>query len=153
MDKSKEAGVPWRRGLSAKIRKVEQRSADWLERSTRHYSRRRWKILLALFIMAVGGISAMLLIGGLTGGLEKAYSLDRITRATNANALPNKIVPKDGLTEIEWEKLGHYRTYLDSLQADEAGRKEYEQIIGSHPGLVDSLDRILGTYQLQIKHR
>lgn len=153
MDKSKEGRVPWRRGLSAKIRKLEQQSADWLERSTRHYTRRRWKILLAFFIMAVGGISAMLLIGGLTGELENAYSLERITKAINANALSNKIMPKNGISETEWEKLGHYRTYLDSLRADPAGLKEYEQIIGRHPGLVDTLDRILGTYQSQIKHR
>lgn len=153
MDKSKEGGVPWRRGLSAKIRKLEHRSADWLESSTRHYTRRRWKILLAFFIMAVGGISAMLLIGGLTGELENAYSLERITKAVNANDLSNKTAPKDGLPEKEWEKLRHYRTYLDSLRTDTAGLKEYEKIIDGHPGIVDTLDRILGTYQLQIKHR
>ena len=151
MDKSKKAEGPVDRGLSAKIRKVEQRSADWLEKSTRHFSKKTWGILLALFIMLAGAISAMLLIGGLTGQLDNAFSLERITRTINAEPARNGSLSKAGLSEAELEKLKRYRLYLDSLAADTTRAKKYHQIIVRHSGLQDTLDMILN--QSQIKNR
>ncbi|WP_277014342.1 hypothetical protein [Flavobacterium lindanitolerans] len=153
MDKSKEAEAPVKGGLSAKIRKAERRSADWLEKSTKHYSKKRWGMLLAIFILLSGTISAMLLIGGLTGELDNAFTLQRITRSINAPSMASEETIRDGLSRSEYGNLVKYRTYLDSLQKSPAGLERYRQILNKHPGLPDSLDTIIKTYQLQFKSR
>ena len=151
MDKSKEAEGPVKRGLSAKIRRLERRSADWLEKSTSHFTKKTWAILLALFIMLGAAISGMLLIGGLTGQLENAFNLYRITKSINTPTVGNETTSREGLTKAEFDKLLHYQTYLDSLQKSPEGRKRYQQIQKQHPGLPDSLNTIIKTYQSQFK--
>lgn len=153
MDKSKEAEGPVKRGLSAKIRKAERRSADWLEKSTKHYSKRKWGILLAIFIMLSGTISAMLLIGGLTGELHNAFTVQRITRTINASSTASERIIRDGLSRYEYENLVKYQAYMDSLQKSPAGREIYRQIMNKHPRLPDSLNTIIKMYRSQTKNR
>jgi hypothetical protein len=152
MDKSKEEGLA-KRGLSAKIRQAERRGADWLEKYTRHYNRRTWGILLAIFIMLGGAVSGLLLIGGLTGELEKAFSLDRITRTISGPPDENEDANSDRLTKAEFDRLVEYKAFLDSLQKSPEGRVRYLKIVSRHPGLPDSLGRIIKYYQSQIKNR
>lgn len=142
-----------KRGLSAKIRKAERHSADWLEKSTKHYTKKRWGILLAIFILLSGTISAMLLIGGLTGELDNAFTLERITRSINAPSMASEQTIREGLSKTEYESLIKYQIYLDSLKKSPEGLARYHQILTKHPGLPDSLDTIIKTYQLQLKSR
>jgi hypothetical protein len=152
MDKSKEEGLA-KRGLSAKIRQAERRSADWLEKSTRHYSKRTWGALLAIFIMLGGAVSGLLLIGGLTGELENAFILERITRTISGPSDENGSAVRHGLTNAEFARLIEYRTFLDSLQKTPEGQVRYGKIVSRHPGLPDSLDRIIKSYRSQFKKR
>lgn len=153
MDKSKKAEGPVKRGLSAKIRKLEHYSADWLEKSTSHFTKRTWRILLAIFIMLSGTISGMLLIGGLTGQLQNAFTLQRITKTISEPSMEYESTIGEGLTKTEFDRLIQYQDYLDSLQQSPEGRQRYQRIQKLHPGLPDSLNTIIKTYRSQTKNR
>lgn len=55
------------------------------------------------------------------------------------------------ITKEEYKKIEHFRDYIDSLAVSPSGKKLYDSILISHPGLIDSIVLLENIYQSQIK--
>lgn len=61
------------------------------------------------------------------------------------------ITIESSLSKAELERLNNFRHYLDSLSSDKQGRKIYDSIKRSRPGLIDSLAFIEEYYNINFK--
>ena len=60
-----------------------------------------------------------------------------------------RIHPANVITKEEFEKIGRFRLYLDSLDMSDQGKRIHDSIIINRPGLIDSLAAVEKKYQLQ----
>ncbi|WP_276481028.1 hypothetical protein [Paraflavitalea pollutisoli] len=127
--------------MEAKLRllagKLNKRAAGW--------SRRSIKIGLMVFCMFYGGVGFYLLF------LQSATTIavDQILVPEHIIA-PNDRIIQDRLKLLsveEYKRLMGFRDYLDSLRRSPVGRQQYDRIIEEHPGILDSIEYIIGIHE------
>lgn len=131
---------------------AQQRWAAYMQRYTERLPG-KWKVIvLSFFCLSAGGFNLLIITRSLLendaisfpvthfkAGLYLAKSGDKKTKAV-------AIVTKE-----EYEKIQHFRHYMDSLSKNPANKKRYDNILIDRPGLMDSLILIENIYQLQTK--
>jgi len=58
-----------------------------------------------------------------------------------------QVSPSTGVSKNEFEKVKKFRCYIDSLTTSNSGRRIYDSIRKSRPGLIDSLSIIENVYK------
>lgn len=126
--------------------------AQWMDRSTKHLSRKTLIILLLAFIVLAGGYSINLIGQSLSGNQTNSFSVTPIKKpghvlqTGDAASQTNMIVRK-----MDYQGIIRFRGYMDSLTRSPEGKAAYDSIILSRPGLLDSIRLFEEIYQSQIK--
>jgi hypothetical protein len=126
--------------------------AQWMERRTKHLSRRTLQLLLIAFIVLAGGYSIHLIGQSFSGNKVNAFSITpvkkpgHVLQTGDAAPQPDMIVSKP-----DFQGITRFRRYMDSLSQSHAGKATYDSILLSRPGLVDSIRFIEEIYQSKTK--
>ena len=132
--KRKDApALTWMDRLQATTRAWGLHISGWLQRKTMTFSQVRLKLYAVLFVLLFGSSNGWLVYHA----LERPHPSTPVGRLYPSHSiLPTIRAPVDpsSLAGIE-----QFRSWLDSLKTDSAGRKIYESIRQRRPGLLDSL--------------
>ena len=129
----------WQKFDEANI-KLQYKCAQWLERKTSHFSRLNWIVILFSFIALTGGCSIYLIASSFSGNTTKNITVIPITKPTNLVLLKEKDIELNAIiSKKEFEKIIHFRKYMDSLGRSPTGKKKHDCIVSHRPGLLDSL--------------
>jgi hypothetical protein len=139
-------------GMQSAYRRVQGGWATWMARRTAGFSRRRWQVLLALFILGFGGYSLYLMVDGFTGKGDSIFSITPIRKPRHATETGNDRDNSPQVSGAEQQRIRRFRLYMDSLARSPAGKAEYDSIIAQRPGLMDSV-RFIEKYYGQFKNR
>jgi len=138
-------------GLRLAYKRVQYGWATWMARRTAGFSRRKWQVLLVLFMSGFGGYSLYLTVDGLTGKGESIFSITPIKKPRHATETGERN-DSPQVSEAEYRRIRRFRLYMDSLARSPAGKAEYDSIIAQRPGLMDSV-RFIEKYYGQFKNR
>jgi hypothetical protein len=134
--RKEEKSFTWLHRLQAVSRAWGLRISDWLQRKSSTLSPLQLKLYAAGFVLLFGSWNGWLVYHALQGrhstiSSRHLYLFHPI--------LPSVRPPADPFSSTGIQK---FRSWLDSLQADSAGRKIYDSIRRERPGLLDSLGQI-----------
>jgi hypothetical protein len=126
----------WLDALQATIRAWGLRISGWLQRKSLNLSRVHLKLSAASFILVFASLNGWTVYNALQGHHSTISSrkLDLLHPI-----IPSVRPPADPFSSVGVQK---FRSWLDSLQSDSAGRKIYDSIRNERPGLFDSLRQI-----------
>ncbi len=130
---------------------LQQRWAVFMQ----HYSERlstQWKaIILSIFCLCTGGFSFLLIARSLTSNNIVSFNVTQFKSAPPLKMGDELNKPPAIITKEEFKKIEHFKKYIDSLAGSPAGKKLYDSILISRPGLIDSIILLENIYQSQIK--
>ena len=134
--------LTWFGTLQATTRAWGLRISGWLQRKTMTIPPVRLKLYAVLFLLFFGSWNGWIIVQALrhphppnpAGQLPLSHPI-----------LPSvhPLVDPSSLAGIQ-----KFRSWLDSLQVDTAGRRIYDTILQQRPGLLDSLRQIEKTYSI-----
>lgn len=117
---------------------IQTKWAEWMNSRTAKFKRGHWLIALILFILLAGGYNLYLASEGLfTKGksiLLSVYAIHKpwfLSHATEAES--------ENIQAAEYERIHGFKLYMDSLSASPSGKRIYDSILVSRPGLMDSV--------------
>lgn len=139
------------KGVQSAYQRVQGSWATWMARRTAGFSRRKWQVLLVLFILGFGGYSLYLTVDGLTGKGETLFSVTPIRKPRHATETGDGN-DNPQVSGAEYQRIQRFRLYMDSLARSPTGKAAYDSIIAQRPGLMDSV-RFIGKYYGQFKNR
>lgn len=129
--------------VSLAIQRRQRLYADFLQAKTAGFSRRKLTLLLVAFCLLFGSSSAYVIIS--------AFKMPGRTIKVNAITIPVPAnQPKRSNTEplpAPVKRMLSFQHYMDSLSGTEAGRKVYDSITSSRPGLMDSVKAAIQLFQ------
>jgi hypothetical protein len=137
MKRRQEApSASWLRALKATTRSWGLRISDWLQRKSSTLSLMKLKWYAAGFTLFFATLNVWIVYHA----LQDRYSTNSSGQLYLFHPiLPSVRSPADPFSSVGVQK---FRSWLDSLQADSAGRKIYDSIRNERPGLFDSLGQI-----------
>ncbi|MCT1523834.1 hypothetical protein [Sphingobacterium hotanense] len=138
--------------LQTACKRVKGGWAVWMAKRTAGFSRRRWQVLLALFIVGFGGYSGYLTIAGFTGEGERAFSITPIKKPRHAPETGDDRNSSPQVSEAEYKRIRRFRLYMDSLARSPAGKSKHDSMVKHRPGLMDSV-RFIEKYYEQLKNK
>ncbi|MCC9073493.1 hypothetical protein LNQ49_18105 [Flavobacterium sp. F-65] len=142
----------WQKFEQANLR-LQHKCAQWLERKTAHFSRLNWIVILFSFIVLTGGCSIYLIASSFSGNTTKNITVIPITKPTNSVSLKEKDIElKTIISKKEFEKIIHFRRYMDSLGRSPTGKKTHDSIVQYRQGLMDSLSILENYYYSHFKN-
>ena len=133
--------------------RLQYKCAQWLEHKTAHLSRKSWIVILFCFTAFTGSCSIYLIVKSLSGNTSKSITVTPITKPTNAIPFENEIMQLNAtISKTEFEKIIHFRRYMDSLGRSPTGKKRYDSILYYRPGMLDSISIVEQYYHSQFKN-
>ena len=140
------------KNVVGKLLRLQQRWAAFME----HYTERlsvKWKlIVLFFFCLCSGGLSILFIARSLMNNHTTSFHVTQgkipqhIGKSGDEKTKAITIVTKE-----EYDKMQHFRKYMDSLARSPSGKKLYDVILINRPGLMDSIILIENIYQTQNK--
>jgi hypothetical protein len=134
--RKKEKNFTWLDQLRDASRAWGLRIGGWLQRKSLNLSRVQLKLYAASFVLLFASWNGWIVYHALT---QPHSSLSRGHVYPPHPVMPAVRPPPDPFSSIGVQK---FRSWLDSLQKDTAGRKIYDSIRRERPGLLDSLRQI-----------
>ena len=132
--------------------RLQHKCAHWMEKKTAHLSRKSWILILICFTVLTSGYSICLMIGNFSYTAINVEAITTIAKSKygrQANAEKDKInVP---ISNAEFEKIVHFRKYMERLGHSATGKKVQDSIMRYRPGLLDSLTIVEKYYHTQFK--
>lgn len=120
-----------------------------------HHSQRlssKWKvIILTLFCLCAGGSSLFLIAKSLTGNHTLSFGITQIKNSLFQKSGDGKVRIDEMITKEKYDKIQRFRKYMDSLARSPSGKILYNNILITHPGLIDSMLLFENIFQLQNK--
>ncbi|MDR6339916.1 hypothetical protein HNQ91_002981 [Filimonas zeae] len=133
--------------VSLAIQRRQRLYADFLQAKTAGFSRRKLTLLLVAFCLLFGSSSAYVIIS--------AFNMPRRTIKVTAITIPVPAnQPKTSNTEplpLPVKRMLSFQHYMDSLSGTKAGRKVFDSITNSRPGLMDSVKTAIRLFQTSKK--
>lgn len=126
----------WLRALKATTRSWGLRISDWLQRKSSTLSLIQLKLYAASLVLLFASWNGWIVYHALQG---RRSTIPSGHLYLFHPILPSVRSPADPFSSVGIQK---FRSWLDSLQADSAGRKIYDSIRNERPGLFDSLGQI-----------
>ena len=140
------------KNVVGKLLRLQQRWAAFME----HYTERlsvKWKlIVLFFFCLCSGGLSILFIARSLMNNHTTSFHVTQgkipqhIGKSGDEKSKAVTIVTKE-----EYDKIQHFRKYMDSHARSPSGKKLYDNILIDRPGLMDSIILIENIYQTQNK--
>ncbi len=132
--------------------RMQKKWADFMQHYTERLSRNGKLIMFCVFCLLGGSLSLYLIASSIMRGSASSFTI------THFKATPFKGKSGDEntkafviVTKAEYEKIQHFRFYMDSLASSTPGKKVYDSILNQRPGLMDSVLLIENIYQSQNK--
>jgi len=134
--RKEERTFTWLDQLKVASQTCGLRISGWLQRKSSTLSLMQLKLYAASFVLLFASWNGWIVYHALQGRRStipsgQLYLFHPI--------LPSVRSPADPFSSVGVQK---FRSWLDSLQADSAGRKIYDSIRNERPGLFDSLGQI-----------
>lgn len=140
------------KNVVGKLLRLQQRWAAFMERYTERLSV-KWKlIVLFFFCLCSGGLSILFIARSLMNNQATSFHVTQGKMPQHIGKSgdeKNKAVTI--VTKEEYNKIQHFRKYMDSLARSPSGKKLYDIILTDRPGLMDSIILIENIYQSQNK--
>ncbi|MBC5862874.1 hypothetical protein [Flavobacterium turcicum] len=137
--------------INEAIIRLQCKCAHWLEVKTAHLSPKSWIVLLVCFV-GVTGTCCIYVINGSFSNTDNAMHIVKMTK-TKATQPKKDLFKSDiPVSKTEFEKIIHFRKYMDSLGRSTTGKILYDRIARNRPGLLDSLSMIENYYYSQFKN-
>jgi len=134
--------------LATKGRKIQIGIADWMGQKTSKISIRTQKLAWSLFIGITGCYCIYLMTKSVLGGGTVEFNVQAITKPSNADKTGAEIMEsQQPVSEAEYDRIMHFRKYMDSLATNTTGKEIHDSIITNRPGLMDSLEIVENYYQ------
>ena len=140
------------KNVVGKMLRLQQRWAAFMERHTERLSV-KWKlIVLFFFCLCSGGLSILFIARSLMNNHATSFHViqgkipQHISKSGDERTKAVTIVTKE-----EYDKIQHFRKYMDSLARSPSGKKSYDSILINRPGLMDSIILIENIYLSQTK--
>jgi len=131
--RKQEKEFTWLDQLEAKCRASGLRISGWLQQKSSTLSPLQLKLYAASFVLLFASLNGWVVYHA----LQDRHSTDPSGQLYLFHPiLPSVRPPADAFSSTGIRK---FRSWLDSLQADSAGRKIYDSIRNERPGLFDSL--------------
>ena len=121
--------------------------ADSLQQRTNHYSLRKKKVLLLLFVIVFlteSGVVTIQSIKGKNKTLVKVSRIKTIPVESNEEHTPQ-------ITKAEFLKIQTFKNYIDSLSTSTEGRKLKDSLLHNRPQLMDSVNFLINLFLEQSK--
>lgn len=130
---------------------LQQRWVAFMQRYAERLST-KWKaIILSVFCLCTGGFSFFLIAKSLTSNNIISFNVTQFKSSFPAKLGDELSKPGVIITKEEYEKIEHFKQYVDSLAVSPSGKKLHDSILISRPGLVDSIIFLENIYQSQVK--
>lgn len=124
---------------SGKIEGIQRRFADYLNTKMSSWSAFRVKVVLIAFIFCYVAVTALMLLSA-SSSSDNRLLIQPIYQPRNV-IIPDQGGGSEGSVYIS-DRLRQFQSYLDSLKKDEGGRRVYDSILLTRPGLIDSLTKL-----------
>jgi len=128
--------------LQAAIRAWELRISGWLQRKSMCLPRVRLKLYAVLFLLFFGSWDGWIIVQA----LRHPHPPMSVGQPHLSHPVLPSVRPPVGPSSLVG--IQKFRSWLDSLRADTAGRKVYDSILQQRPGLLDSLGQIEKRYSI-----
>lgn len=140
------------KNVVGKMLQLQQRWATFMERHTERLSAKCKLIVLFFFCLCFGGFSIFFIARSLLNNHTTSFhvSQGKIPQHFGKTGY-EKTKGVTIVTEEEYDKIQHFRKYMDSLARNPSGKKLYDNILTDRPGLMDSIILIGNIYQSQNK--
>lgn len=112
------------------------------------YGKKKKILLLVLLVVALSGYNIWLIVHSFYAPAGGGLNIRQIT-----TPLANSPFEGKWFDGVQDQNIHHrilaFKSFMDSLSRSKTGRSEYDRIMASRPGLMDSLLLYENTYQLQ----
>ena len=138
-------------GLLALYKWLQKAWVQWMSNKTKSISKRAVTIALVVFVSLTSGYCIYLGVHGvhaITGkSKDNAFTVTSIKRPrhlTESEAIASPLPP---VSKQDYRRIQKFRWHMDSLARSPTGKKIYDSIIATRPGLMDSVRYIEKEYQ------
>lgn len=132
--------------------RLQQRWAALMQCHTERLSV-KWKVIvLFLFCLCSGGLSILFIARSFINNHATSFHViqGKIPQHIGKSG-DEKIKAVTIVTKEEYDKIQHFRKYMDSLARSSSSKKVYDNILIDRPGLMDSIILLKNLYQFQNK--
>lgn len=135
-------------GLFALYKWLQKAWAQWMSNKTKRISKRSVTIALVIFVSLTSSYCIYLGAHAITGKSKgNAFTLTPIKRPRHLSESGTIESPIPPVSKQDYRRIQKFRWYMDSLARSPSGRKIYDSIIATRPGLMDSVRYIEKEYQ------
>ena len=132
--------------------RLQQRWATFMQKQTERLSGNGKRIVFSLFCLVAVSLSTYLIATSLMGYSSVSIKISSIkTPLYSARSVERDTKSLIIITRKEYQRIEHFRHYMDSLAACSSGKPMYDSILKQRSGLMDSLAFIEYIYQSQTK--
>lgn len=126
--------------IAHKCVKVQEQYARFLQSQTERLSYTTKTLLLEMFLLLSTGCSLYLIIASLISHKNKSFSVALIEVPEHINKAGDENTKAPVMVfEAEYKRIHHFQLYMDSLAKNPSGKRLYDSILFSRPGLIDSI--------------
>lgn len=151
-NKSQVANNPLRAILACWYKYFQIKWVQVMNRCFAKLSPRHVKACFIVFVLLSSIWSTLQIVKNLSAEPAKTFVVHHTTKPKNITESAEVKSNSKNISEKEYQKLGRFRTYMDSLSASATGKATYDSIIRLHPGLLDSLRAVEQYYKSQFKN-
>ena len=135
-------------GLFALYKWLQKAWAQWMSNKTKRISKRIVTIALVIFVSLTSGYCIYLGVHAITGKSKgNAFTVTPIKRPRHLTEYGAIASPLPSVSKQDYRRIQKSRLYMDSLARSPTGKKIYDSIIATRPGLMDSVRYIEKEYQ------
>ena len=135
-------------GLFALYKWLQKAWAKWMSNKTKRISKRIVTIALVIFVSLTSGYCIYLGVHAITGKNKgNAFTVTPIKRPRHLTEYGAIASPLPSVSKQDYRRIQKSRLYMDSLARSPTGKKIYDSIIATRPGLMDSVRYIEKEYQ------
>ena len=134
--------------LFALYKWLQKAWAQWMSNKTKRISKRIVTIALVIFVSLTSGYCIYLGVHAITGKSKgNAFTVTPIKRPRHLTEYGAIASPLPSVSKQDYRRIQKSRLYMDSLARSPTGKKIYDSIIATRPGLMDSVRYIEKEYQ------
>lgn len=150
---SKETTERLKEGKTEKVKRTDLQLrifSSYLGHKLNQLSGKGKICLLAMFFICGIGFSLRTLVQSIWGADQTTQLKVPEIPAGEKVLLQRQDEPfYSSTTDADYKMILNFRRSLDSLKQSPGGIKEYQKFLDVHPGLLDSINRVLRYYELQ----
>jgi len=124
--------------------------AGWMQRRTARIPAKQRPYLLLLFLLVTGSCSVFLAVGN-RPGMAAPQGLISPIRQPRLSGRQDTAAEQGPLLDDGYRRIRQFRRHMDSLAGTREGKRVYDSLLRTRPGLLDSVRLIELIYQLNTR--